>query len=118
MVRAFIAFPLTLLCLLGSGPLSGRNFLLPWYEDVNGGESYTRLIVSALVISAVIAIAPLWLAISGLQKVVSDDPPWVLALLRAAQVLAVTVIVLRLIATVTALLAGELNDLSVLFQTS
>jgi hypothetical protein len=106
---AFVAFPLAVLCLFGTGALSGVTYTLAFAGGFSGsGEDDPRWYVFAgLLMSALIAAVPYLLARAGLGRVDDGTAWWLPALLRASAALAALAVILRLVSAALTLVDSE-----------
>lgn len=117
---AFIAFPLSILVILGAQVFRGISYTFAMApssglrivsdEQFRQGLSYLS---AGAFLSAAFSLIPLAVAYKGLTRLIGDDPPWVGALLRASVVLAGLSFVLHLISA--ALVTANQGNASTFF---
>jgi uncharacterized membrane protein len=95
-VQALVAFVLGVATLWGFGLLNGSTFL---FQYVAGEPQKTRLVLAAA-LGALFALAPIWLGWRAAARTLESDPRWVGTLARAAVLLGVIALVLRLVIAV------------------
>ena len=99
-VTALVAIVLAVGSILGFGLLNGTYYLLlDLHQDPSKGRA-----VSAMVLGALFALAPVILGWRASARVIDSDPRWIGSVARAAVVLGLMSLVLRLVIAV--LVAG------------
>jgi hypothetical protein len=102
---AIFSLALAIMCLEGTQYLRGStytNYFVTggfYSSDGEGGPDTGWITVGAF-LSAAIALIPLLAAWRGSRRLIDEDPPWVGTTLRAALLLSVLALVLRLAAAV------------------
>ena len=103
-VQAVVAFVLGIVSMLGFGLLSGAPYA---FQSFSAGDSFrTRNILAAL-IGAGFALVPVILGWRASARVLATDPRWIAALARAAVILGLLSLVLRLVLAVLAAAAQD-----------
>jgi hypothetical protein len=104
-VQSIVALILAIGSLSGYGLLSGSAYVFPYLSD---GTDKTRLILSGLV-GAALAVAPIWLGWRAAARTLVSDPRWVGMVARAAVLLGLISLVLRLVITVISAATSDPN---------
>lgn len=102
-VQALTAFVLGVATLFGYGLLSGSTYL---FQYVANEPQKTRVVLSAL-LGALLALLPIWLGWRAAARTLPGDARWIGTLARAAVLLGLLSLVLRLILAVIAAASGE-----------
>lgn len=104
---AFIAFPLSILVILGAQVFRGITYTFAMAPGsglrIVGDEQFQQglsYLSAGAFLSAAFSLIPLGLGYRGLTRLIAEDPAWVGALLRASVVLAGLSFVLHLISAV------------------
>ncbi|MCU1589826.1 MAG: hypothetical protein JWP11_1082 [Frankiales bacterium] len=103
-VLAVVAFVLSLVSLSGFGLLNGSYYFLPYINSAEGQK--TRLVLAAL-LGALLALLPVWLGWRASARVLATDARWVATLARAAVMLGLLSLVLRLVLSVVTAAATD-----------
>jgi hypothetical protein len=102
-VQAVVALVLAVASLFGYGLLNGSAYL---FQYVSGQPQKTRLVLAAL-LGAAFALVPVWLGWRAAARTLAADPRWVGTLARAAVVLGLISLVLRLVMAVIVAATSE-----------
>jgi hypothetical protein len=92
-IQALVAFVLAVAAVFGFGVLNGTTYFQPFLID----EDSLKLRVLGVVLSAVFALAPVILGWRASAQVLETDPRWVAVAARAAVILGLTALILRLV---------------------
>ena len=97
-VLAVVAFVLAVVSVLGLGLLNGSAYIAPFLS----GEPMptSRDMVAGPVVGAVLALIPVVLGWRAVSRALPDDPDWVTTLGRAAFLLGLVSVLLRLLIAV------------------
>jgi EamA domain-containing membrane protein RarD len=98
-VQALVSIVLAVASLCGFGLLNGSYYFLQYIQPADAQK--TRVVLSAL-LGAAFALLPIWLGWRAGARVLTSDPRWVAAVARAAVVLGLISLVLRLVIAVIA----------------
>ncbi len=107
-VLAVVAFVLSLVSLSGFGLLNGSYYFLPYIHTAEGQK--TRLVLAAL-LGAVFALLPIWLGWRAAARCLVTDARWIATLARAAVLLGLLSLLLRLVLSVAAAGATDPNSI-------
>ena len=103
-VLALVALVLAVASLFGFGLLNGSPYFVPFITNDDGQK--TRLVLAAL-LGGAFAVAPVWLGFRSVSRRLETDPAWTAAAARAAVVLGLIALVLRLILAIVAAAADD-----------
>lgn len=98
-VQAVVAIVLAVLALYGFGLLSGTTYV---FTALPGPESIKTRNVLAALLSAAFALIPVIVGWRASARVLASDPRWIATLARAAVVLGLLALVLRLVLAIVA----------------
>ena len=95
-VVALVAFVLAILSIAGFGLMNGSTYVAPIVDN----QPHTGRLVFGLVVGAALALVPVGLGWHASSRTLEDDAPWVSVLARAAMLIGLASMALRLVLAV------------------